>query len=206
MDKIWTILKSEFRRRVTSKTFIITTLLGPLALIAFFVIIGVITATTMTGDDRAIAVVDDTGVLLERLLAEENGRHTLVAADAPVDSVRQAVLRGDYDGYLVLPAALLTGDEQPTYYALEGGGFSLENYLENRIERVLEEHRMAEQNVAPEVLEILKTSVSVNNVKLTESGEEAGSSEFYSILGIIMGMLIYMAMLIYGSVVMYGVI
>ncbi len=206
MDKIWIILKSEFKRRVTSKAFILTTLLGPLALIGFMVIVAIITVSAMTGDTRTVAIVDDTGVLLERLLDQENDSHTFVAADAPIDSVRQRVLRGEYDGYLVLPAALLTGESRATYYAVEGGGSTLENFLENRIERALEEHRMSEQNVAPEVLEILKTNVSVSNVKLSETGEEAGSSEFYALLGIIMGMLIYMAMLIYGTVVMYGVI
>ena len=206
MNKTLIILKSEFMRRVSSKAFILTTLLGPVTLIAFFVVIGFVMASTMEGDTRTIAVVDDTGVLLERLLEEESSQHTLVAAEAPADSVREAVLRGDYDGYLLLPQPLLSGEGRPTYYALEGGGFSLENYLENRIERALEEHRMSEQNVSPEVLEILKTSVSVNNVKLTETGEEAGDSAFYSILGFIMGFLIYIAMLVYGTVVMYGVI
>lgn len=206
MNKTLIIFKSEFMRRVSSKTFILTTLLGPVTLIAFFVVIGFVMASAMEGDTRTIAVVDETGVLLERLLEEESSQHTLVAADAPADSVREAVLRGDYDGYLVLPQALLTGEERPTYYALEGGGFSLENHLENRIERALEEHRMSEQNVPPEVLEILKTHVSVNNVKLTEAGEEAGDSAFYSVLGFIMGFLIYITMLIYGTVVMYGVI
>ena len=206
MDKIWIILKSEFMRRVRSKGFILTTLLGPAAMIGFMVVIGFVTVKAMTGDTRTIAVIDDTGVLLERLLEEENGQHMLVAAEAPVDSVRQAVLRGDFDGYLELPTDLLSGEGRPTYYALDGGGFNLENWLENRIEHALEEHRMSEKNVDPEVLEILKTHVSLNNVKLTETGEEAGNTEFYSILGFIMGFLIYIAMLIYGSVVMYGVI
>ena len=206
MNKTLIILKSEFMRRVSSKTFILTTLLGPVTLIAFFVVIGFVMASAMEGDTRTIAVVDETGVLLDRLLEEESSQHTLVAADAPADSAREAVLRGDFDGYLVLPQALLTGEDRPTYYALEGGGFNLDNYLENRIERALEEHRMSEQNVSPEVLEILKTQVSVNNVKLTEAGEEAGDSRLYGAIGGIMGFLIYIAMLIYGTVVMYGVI
>jgi len=206
MGKIWIILKSEFWRRVASRGFILTTVLGPLAMIAFFVVIGFIAAQTLTSDARTVAVIDETGVLLPRLLAEETNPHHLVAAEAPVDSVRTAVLEGAYDGYLVLPNDLLSGQGRATYYAVEGGGFSLENWLEDRIERALEEHRLREKNVDPEVLEILKTRVSLNNVKLTETGEEAGDSRFYSTLGVIMGMLIYIAMLIYGTVVMYGVI
>ena len=206
MQKTWIILKSEFWRKLTSKTFIITTLLGPLLIIGFFVIIGVVAVNALSGDTRTIAVVDETGLLLERLQPDESGQHVLVAAEAPVDSVREAVLEGTYDGYLVIPQDLLTNNARPTYYAVEGGGFNLENWLENRIERAVQEHRMREQNVDPQALEILRTNVSVNNVRLTAEGEEAGSSEFYSILGFVMGMMIYAAMLIYGSVVMQGVI
>ena len=202
MSKALIILKSEFMRRVRFKGFLITTFLGPVILIALFVVIAFVSARAMDGDARTIAVVDETGVLLQRILASSSADNTFVEAD----SARADVLRGRYDGYLLLPRGLLTDEDRPSYFALEGGGFSLESALENRIERALEEHRMEERNGSPEVLEILNTHVSLQSVKLPAEGEEAGRSYVYGALGGVMGFLIYITMLVYGSVVMYGVI
>ena len=200
-SRIPLIAGSEFRRRVTTKGFVITTLLGPIALLAFFGVVGVISVRSMESESRSIVLVDETGVLANRLLGGE-----LTHADGSVDSARAAVLSGMRSAYLHLPRGLLLGEAEPVYYSTEGGGLGFENDLEYRIERALESHRLEQANVSPEILEILDTNVSLTSIKLTTSGEEAGSTWAYSALGGLMGFLIYITMLVYGSVVMYGVI
>ncbi len=200
-SRIPLIVGSEFRRRVKSKGFVITTLLGPIALLALFGVVGVISARTMDSESRSIVLVDETGVLAERLLGGE-----LTHTDESADSARAAVLRGKRDAYLHLPRGLLNGEAEPVYYSTEGGGLGFENNLEHRIEQALESHRLQEANVSPEILDILDTNVSLTSIKLSESGEETGSTRAYGALGGLMGFLIYITMLVYGSVVMYGVI
>ncbi len=207
MSKIWIVLKNEFLRRVRSKWFILTTLLGPLVLIAFFVIIGVVAVSAIEGGERTIAVIDETGVLLPELEASSDEQYRFVEPEVPPDSVRSAVMAGHYDGYLVLPAALLDGEGEAVYYSPEGGGASVfQGVIAGRVRAAVEKQRLLRRNVPLEVLDILKERVPVRMVKLTEKGETAGDTGAYIVVGFIMGFLIYLAMLIYGSVVMQGVI
>ncbi|QXD14170.1 ABC transporter permease [Rhodocaloribacter litoris] len=207
MHKIWIVLKSEFRRRVRTKWFILTTLLGPVALVAFFAIVGVVAVSSMEDGGRIVAVVDETGRLLPRLLVEPEDGLRLVAVEGPADSVRAAVMAGQYDGYLRIPAGVIEGAGEVIYYSPEGGGLGIfQSRLERLVREAVEQERLAARNVPPEVLEILRARVPVRMVRLTEAGETAGSTGAYVVIGFIMGFLIYMAMLIYGSVVMQGVI
>ena len=205
MEKIWIVLKNEFIRRVKTKFFILTTLLGPVALVAFFLVIGFAAVSAVDGETQRIALVDETGALADDLMASTNDQYIFSNPGLPLDSVRSAVLAGQYDGYLVLPDGLIAGEAEATLYAFEGGGLS-QRGLRDLITRSVEKQRLLERNVSPEVLEVLRADVPFNTVKLTETGEDAGSTEAYAAIGFIMGFLIYIAMLVYGSVVMQGVI
>ncbi len=208
MNKIAVVARNEFMRRVKSRMFILTTLLGPVLLVGFFAVVGFIAVSAMEEEEgRTIAVLDETGVLLPALQAEAGDTDTFVRPGVPFDSVRQAVLDGRYDGYLLLPEGLVEGTSEATYYAAVGGGSNtFQRRLGRLLDRVVEQRRLAENNVPPEVMEAIRKDVPLRMVQLTEAGETAGSTEAYAVIGFIMGFLIYIAMLIYGSVVMQGVI
>ena len=199
------IARSEFMRRVTSRKFVILTLLGPLLIVAFLTVVVLIAATTIDGDSRTIALVDETGVLSTRVLALWTSDHVLVEADG--STVRQDVLDGRYDGYMLLPAEMIDDPSvRPQYFAGEGGGLNIQVQLEGRVERALEDYLLERQNVSPSVRDILDRNVNVDAVMLSSEGEEAGSTFSYSAIGYLMGMLMYITMLLYGTVVMYGAI
>ncbi len=204
MHKSLIILRSEFMRRVSSKTFIITTLLGPLLVVVFFGIIIFISVAALESDSWTIGIVDETGVLFDRILERGAGDHELVRVDA--GSARADVMAGRYDGYVRLPAGLIDGSERPEFFTSGGGGFSIEAYLGRRIERALEDYLLDERNVPADVRAIMNRSVYVESVKLSDEGEEAGSTAAYGAIGGVMGFLMYMTTLIYGSLVMYAAI
>lgn len=209
MHKIWIVLRSEYLRRVRTKGFILTTLLLPVALAAFLFFIVFLTISAMEEEpSRTIAVVDETGVLLPRLVEGSDERIRFAAADVPVDSLRALAFAGEkYAGYLTLPAGLVDGEGQASYFSAESAGsFQLEARIRERIEYAVAAVRLEQQQVAPEVLALLTRDVPLRMVKLTEEGEEAGSRGFFIALGYIMGILIFMMMIVYGSVVMQGVI
>ena len=192
-------------RRVTSKKFIVLTLVGPLLIVVLLGTVTLIASMTISGDSRTIALVDETGVLAARVQSLWTGDHTLVEADA--GTVRQDVLDGRYDGYVLLPAQMIDDPTvRPQYFAGEGGGLNIEGLLERRVERALEDYLLARQNVSPSVRDILDRRVNVDAVKLSSEGEEAGSTLSYSAIGYMMGFFMYMTMLLYGTVVMYGAI
>lgn len=207
MDKILTVLKSEYLRRVKSKGFIITTLVLPFGIVLLITLVALLSSSALNDDEESytIAVVDETEVLFDAL--ERLGEEGLQFVRAPEtgDALRAAVIEETYSGYLHLPAGLLSDDERPSYYAPESGS-SLERRLERRLEQVIEARRLAEQNISAKVLELLNANVRLRMVKLTEEGEDAGFTEIFIALGFFMGFLIFMMMVIYGQVVMQGVI
>ena len=207
MNKIWVIARSEYLRRVRSRGFILTTLLLPLALVLFGGVIVLLSISAFKQEEaRRIAVVDSTGVLGPALVsASDDALHFTVAQES-TEVLRKAVTEGDFAGYLVLPPGAVEGEGRITYYAKESGGAMLESRMEGRIEGVIEEERMHRQNLDPAVIEALRAHVSLQMVRLTDDGEEAGGTGLFIAMGLGMGMVIVMMMLIYGSVVMQGVI
>lgn len=205
MSKTWIVLKSEFSRRVRSKWFILTTLLGPIFLIVLMVAPAVIGYMASEGNQRRIAVVDETGVLAESMVAASTERFRFLPTDLPVDSARAAVLADEIEGYLVLPPDIVRGMASASYYSAEGGGLSLGSELETIVDDVVDSYRLAERNASPEVLEILQSRAEVRLIKVTEEGERADSTAASAALGFILGFIIYIAMFIYGAYVMHGV-
>lgn len=207
MRRIWIVAKNEFLKRVVSKWFVFTTLLGPIALVLLFGTIGYMTVQSMEGVTKTIAVLDRTGRLGDAIAMESDEQVTFVPMSIPEDSARRAVLEERFGGYLVIPDSALGGVGEIVYYSTEGGLGSIFNRrLDNVVNRAIEDLRLADAQVSPEVLAILESDLGFSSVKLTREGEEAGNAELYAVVGFIMGFLIYIAMLVYGSVVMQGVI
>jgi len=204
--KIWIILRSEYWRRVRTKAFILTTLLLPFGLILLMVAPGAIGYFASQSSETRVAVVDETGVLFDRMQAASGSQFILSRSDAPRDSVEAAVRAGTYDGYLVLPSNLLDGGGSATYTSSQGGGLTTRAQLDDLIDDAVQDVRLERQNAPPEVLAILESNVSLTTRQLTEEGATDDSSLAYIAVGWVMAFLIYMAVLIYGQYVMLGVI
>lgn len=206
--KIWIILRSEYRRRVRSTAFILTTLLMPFGLLLLMTLPGVIGyfAATQSGTSR-VAVADRTGgPVVERLQAQADARYQFEVVDAPADSLRRAVRDGIYDGYLELPAALLDGEGEAAYYVKEGGGVISRTQLSDLVDDAVQQVRLAQVDAPPEVTDILGTSVAFTSRTLTEEGATESNTFLYSAVGYGMAFLIYFVVFFYGQYVMQGVI
>jgi ABC-2 type transport system permease protein len=208
MKKILLILQSEFWRRARSTAFILATLLVPV----FLVIISILPTVLVylgeqQSDQQTIAVVDETERLLKPLQEEaaDGTRYQFVDADAPSDSLRQRVLRGDLDAYLSLPAGLLNGDGTPSYFSTESGGMTGQARLENLVERTVRNLRLAERNVPDEVQRIMNADLDIVGHTITEEGTEQQSA-LSGLLSLMMALAVYMAVFVYGQYVMQGVI
>jgi len=211
------IMRSEFMRRITSKAFILTTLLGPALLLGFFAIIIFISISaledtsqemTMFGEvSRSIAIVDETGVLESRIMnQQEEGAHTFLTADANAASGQ--VLRGEIDAYIHISEDVIHGTAQPVLYSQRSPNFIDWSELERIIEKSLEDHLLEQQNidVSMDVRAILDRTIWFDTVRLSELSGGVESPDSYAVLGAILGMIMYMAMLIYGTLIMYGAI
>jgi len=206
-QKIWLILRSEFWRRVRSKAFLLATLLVPVGFIVLAGAPAVFGYLAEQTDERTVALVDDTQQLADSLRAVSDSRITFEPTPLPIDSVRAAVRDGRYDGYLLLPASLLDGEGEATYYSMEGGGLTLRAQIDNWVNRVLRTHRLKSAGAPAEVRAIAESDVGVSTRKLSpDEGTTADSSLALTAIGYIMAFIIYGAVLIYGQYVMQGVI
>ena len=201
MSKMMVVARNEFLTRVKTKWFILTTLLGPLVLIGFFVVVGLVSVNSISGGSTEIAVVDQDLLLFERL-SQESITFTLFSGAE--EEVRQDVLDGTYDGYMVIPSDVSEGGTI-RYYSTSGGGSLFSQDMRNAVRTAVRELRVEQQDIDPEVYSAIMSDIPIDTVQLSDSGEDRGNAAVYAVVGGIMGFLLYLTMLIYGSVVMQGV-
>ena len=210
MQKIWTIFQSEFMRRVRTKGFILATLLAPAGLIAVMVLPALLGAWAASGggsDAPHVVVADETERLLPRLKQRAGDSYQFEArpSGTSTDSLRSAVLSGDYDALLILPQALLNGEGEARYYSTESSGLTDRFRLGDFVEDAVRDVRLDQQGTPAEVRAIMDASVPVQMRRLTPEGEQAGG-EILGIIGLAMGFLVYFMVFFYGQFVMQGVI
>ncbi len=213
--KIMVVTRSEFMRRVTSKTFIVTTLLGPLLLVGFFAVTIMISLSTLEDDFVGtfgatgmlrIGIVDETGVLGGRIIDRGAGENAALVLIMP-DSLDNQMTSGDVDAYVRIPAEMITANEPPILYSVDGDARRVQWTLSETIEWALKDYLLAENNISANVRAILDQSVFLEiltNDAEEETGEEVEAEEGYYILGLILGTLMYMGILIYGTLIMYA--
>ena len=207
MSKIATITRSEYLRRVKSTGFIIATLLAPLLLVGIIGIsafVGYMSAQDRA--DRSVAVVDQTEVVGAPLVEALPERYDAFVTDLPEDSLRAQLRRGQLDGYLVVPPGVLDGTEEAVFISERGSGLTGDLLLREVLSNVVREQRLRAMGAEDDVIAVMDHRVGFRTAVLTDAGEAADTSWLYSVLGYIMGFVIYMAIFIAGAMVLRGVI
>ena len=204
MDKIWLVVQREYLARVKKKSFLLATLLTPLI---FPVILGAFVWIAEEEKDnqslRIIEFIDETGLFF----MESSEQYAFTTSIKDVEGAKKKVQEGERYGFLYIPKIDLSNPSGIQFYGIENPSLSLLDYLETSLKRKIENHRLFEFGVDPEILKKIKTSVAIQSVVLGESGEEkvTDSTVNYSI-GFLAGILIYMFIFVYGNQVMQGVI
>lgn len=203
------VLTREYTTRVKKKSFIIMTLLMPALMAALFIL----PAYFMSQDDtkeRTVAVYDGSTILLGQLESNKYTKFKFITKE-DYEKLKDHLKNSEYYALLVIqPGVLNTNVVQ--LYSTSNVPIDLKYQIQNRINSVIEKEKMAEvikQTAIPDLearIKATKTSISVNTIKLGESGEaKKSSTEIGMILGYIFGFVIYMFILLYGQMVMQGV-
>lgn len=204
MNKIWLIIQREFLNRVQKKSFLITTILVPLI---FPAIIGGMIYFTMKQADSAkpdtVQVVDESG----KFTFENTRRFIYVKLDMPLDQAKKVYNETQDFALLYIPKFEVNNPEGLTIYTKENPSVEKVGDLERFLAERIRELKLEQYKIDAETLKNLKTTVSLKQVNLTETGEEKSSNSgiLYGV-GFVLGILIYMFVLIYGIQIMQGVI
>ena len=117
-----------------------------------------------------------------------------------------ALTNEDYYAVIYIPKNILTTltIQIKSTKALSMG---LRSHIQSSIERSIETQKMIEAGIDKEMLDGIKTRITVLNKKITKEGEEEQARpEIAMILGYVSGFLIYISIFMFGAQIMRGVI
>ncbi|HLR24829.1 MAG TPA: ABC transporter permease [Fodinibius sp.] len=205
IQKIFLVLKREYITRLRSKGFLIATLLIPLGMIAF---IGVMVAITTwdTESQHRIGIADHTETIYPRLEETSPAKYRDLS-NLSKDSLRSLVLSETIDGYVTITDDNIS-DQKPLEYISSGsGGLSLQSTLKADLRRAVQSERLNRAKVSEEVRQIYDSNISMRTRTLSPEGtEKEANTGFLSIVGLIMGVIIFSAVIGYGGMLTRSVI
>jgi len=202
MSNISIIIQREFNERVRKKSFIITTLLMPLLMVALMAAPALIMQFSR-GDEKRIAVIDESGLVAPRLESDEELRFE--PTDLTTEEARRTLT--DRFGVLRIGGDILENPSDVKLYANSSSSLSVESSITDQIERILEAEKLKRYNI--DNLQQILDEVTLQTFRNDKSQEEethAQSSTVATVTGYVLGFILYMFLLIYGQMVMQSVI
>lgn len=204
MNKIGLIIKREYLTRVKKRSFIIMTFLGPLLMAALY-IIPVLLALHGDNERRTIAVIDQSHWFERQFTDTENQRFVRLG-DISIDSTKRLVQEGSYDLALFIPKTELNIPSSAVIYSMKQVPMSVEEHIREIMKNEIQVQKLLASGVDPDILEQIKTEVSLSVMRMDEEGGEKETfSEVQFILGMALALLIYLFIMLFGGQVMQGV-
>lgn len=198
------VLSREYLQRVRTKGFVIGTVGGPILLLAFLVVPGLLGARGAMAE-RHIGLADDTGVLAEPLLPriEAAGFRVDVAAPDEVEEFRRRAEDGDIHGLLQLEAGTLrTG--RAVWWGREAPSTLRRTLLEQAVARTALELRLGEHDDADVAALLGGGGLEIRT--LGEDDRDALDRAAGMAAGFVGAFFLYVVLLLYGSMVLRSVI
>ena len=200
MEKIWLIIKREFFTRVRKKSFLVTTLLVPLAFAAM-IIVPILLATS-SSEHKRIAVVDKSG-LFENKFPDAKGMYFKYLQNQDIDSLKLHYKEQGYEGVLYIPDFDMERPSGFEFYSSGQASVTIEGNINKDINDIIEKKRMELQGIDQSKIAALRSNVEVTFRNGKE--EQKGNSWVAYGVGYASGFIIYIILLLFGTSVMRGV-
>jgi len=198
------IISREFKERVAKKSFIVTTILMPVLMLALMVAPALI-MNLSTPDERTIAVIDESGIILPNLVENQPDYLVLAPTAEPLDSA----LRSErYNGVLVIGADV-AANPKATLYMHDAASVELEGLLTSQIGDAVRDYRLKSYNIdnIQQILDESEADVNLSTIRVDDEGEGESTSSFLSFgIGLFSTFILYMFLLMYGQMVMTSII
>ncbi|HVA62875.1 MAG TPA: ABC transporter permease [Terriglobales bacterium] len=215
--KLLTIIKREFLSRVRTKGFLFFTFGIPVIAAGFlFLEYRIVQASQNVSSN--LAVVDLSQQLYPALAQAldtklDNGEaafhvHQVAATAATLPAVeaqlRQQVLAKQEDGYLIIPADVLTS-HTAQYHARNAAAVAVRESLQAHLREAVTRARMAAAGIpTSQIAGIVSGGFSLNQLKVTKTGDSTDNGET-AVVAMVLVFVLYLFLLLYGVVVMKAV-
>ncbi len=203
MNKILLVALREFKSRVQKKSFLIATILIPLifpGLMAGLIYVSIQQEKNATKE--VIHYIDESN-----LFKPDTSKFIFKEFHGSVEDAKKAfTVDGSY-GFLHIPKLDIFNPNGITLYSKSTPSPTDKGYLVSMIENQIKDQKMQSLNIDQKVLDQMKTNVSIETIKISDSGsEESSDTSVLFAVGMGCGILMYMFIFIYGAQIMQGVI
>lgn len=197
------IISREYTERVRRKSFIISTILTPLLMLAMM-LVPTLMAILSGPEEKKIAVIDETGVIAPML--QNAGGVTFTATEQPLDS-----LKADESFDAILTIGPNTLEDQATgisLYTRSASSMQTEAFISDQISSSVRDIRIKAQNIEnlDEILRKIEPNVELSTFRIDEDQDKSTSSILSYMLGMFTMLILYMFILLYGNMVMTSII
>ena len=205
MSKIGLIIGREYFTRVKKKSFLLTTILVPLAMLAFYaVIIGI--AVSGGKDQQKIAVIDEASLFSDSSLSnrDANISFSLILNETEQSYVNKYKGAG-YSSFLYIPKFNLDSPVGFKLHSTSNASITTTGTIEDIINEAVVSQRLKAQGIDEINYKKISANVKVKSTLDTKEGSRESVAGVGYIISFACGMLIYLMMIIYGTQVMRGV-
>ena len=212
MNKIGLIVEREFTERVRKKSFIISTLLTPLLMIAMMVLPSVMMLKG-NSDTKNVVVIDNSP---EQFVGKQltSGKTVSFNLLAPGETLGKARMqhKSEY-GILVIGSDILDNPQNLQLVLNDASSMSVEENIQSQIQGILRTERLKRYNLENMDQILADANVRVNSLQTLKNNEqeddenmEKTSTTASWLMGLILGMLLYFILIVYGQQVLQSVI
>ena len=212
MNKIGLIVEREFTERVRKKSFIISTLLTPLFMIAMMVLPSIMMLKG-NSDTKNVVVIDNSPEQFvgKQLTSGKTVSFNLLDEGATLGTARMQY-KAEY-GILVIGSDILDNPQNLQLILNDASSMSVEENIQSQIQGILRTERLKRYNLDNMDQILADANVRVNNLQTLKNNDQENDDNMEEtstttswIMGLILGMLLYFILIVYGQQVLQSVI
>lgn len=198
------IVAREYLERVKRKSFIISTILMPLFMVAMMALPTVL--MVMSGPEECrIGVIDDSGKIAQTLQGGDEISFTTIT-DQSFDQAKES---SEFDAFLVIgPDVVANPNASITFYTQGAPSIQTEQFVSSQIENTIETIRINNSGVENlrDIMKSVKAEVEMKTFRLDKEEETETSSMLSYGMGFMATFILYMFIMLYGNMVMNSII
>ncbi|HAM97400.1 MAG TPA: ABC transporter permease [Marinilabiliales bacterium] len=204
-NKIATIIAREYNTRVRKKSFLIMSIVGPI-LFAGLMVTPAWMAQMEDTEEKLIAVADSSHLFLGEFPESKYIKFEYLP-DADIEKYKSNFYNSNYYALVYISHVVASSPNAVHLYSDKSPSLGVQMHISNAIEKRLERDKLKTYGIDENVLQAVKTNISIRSVKLSKSGEEKETNfNLFMAIGYLAGFLIYFTIFFSGSQVMRGVI
>ena len=201
MKKIRLIIGRELGSKLTNKTFIIMTLLGPLIITGFLAFLIKMSQSEKT--EQKVLVIDESHLFENKLPG--NDYISLTFSNQKLETAVDEFSQKGYSCVLwIAPNIVGGGAGAIKLFYKKSPGFGFQTYIRDHLEKIIYEDKLRANNIDPNIISNSRQDIKLIMKKVDEKGGYKDQGEFGN-FGFIMGALMFIFILMYGMMVFRSV-